>query len=327
VYRGDVAAQRNPIKLATYITMFPQLIAGPIVRYSDIERALGNRTYTFDDAAYGVRRFVIGLSKKVLIANQLGELVEVFRASGDKSVLFFWMYAVAVTLQIYFDFSGYSDMAIGLGRFFGFKFCENFNYPLISKSISEFWRRWHISLGTWFRDYVYIPLGGNRVNKSRWLFNILVVWFLTGFWHGAAWNFIVWGLFFAVLLVGEKFFWGKYISKNDVVSHIYVAFFILISFVIFNTGDMREAGYYLGAMFGMENLPFISGEFIYYFKSYFVLIVIALLGATPCVKSFFNTKCGRVLAVAEPIVLALLLVAVTAFLADGSFNPFLYFRF
>lgn len=204
IYRQDVKAQRNPIDLATYVALFPQLIAGPIVRYSDIAEQLKGRIHTMGKTAQGIRRFILGLGKKILIANLLGELCSIFRASDDKSVLFFWLYAVAYTLHVYFDFSGYSDMAIGLGKLFGFDFLENFNYPFISKSITEFWRRWHMSLGTWFRDYVYIPLGGSRVSLPRHLFNIFLVWMLTGFWHGAAWNFVIWGLYFALLLILEK---------------------------------------------------------------------------------------------------------------------------
>ena len=203
VYRGNVPAQRNFVDLATYISLFPQLIAGPIVRYSDVAKQLRNRNHSFDKIALGVRRFVIGLSKKIIIANTLGEICEIFKSSNDKSVLYFWLYAVAFALHIYFDFSGYSDMAIGLGKLFGFDFAENFDYPYVSKSITVFWRRWHISLGTWFRDYVYIPLGGSRVGMARLIINLLIVWMLTGFWHGAEWNFILWGLYFAVLLIVE----------------------------------------------------------------------------------------------------------------------------
>ena len=238
VYRGE-PAQKNLIHLAAYVAMFPQLIAGPIVRYSDIAQQLEHRSHSTALAAEGVRRFLIGLGKKILIANQLGELCSVFRASDEKSVLFYWLYAVAFALHIYFDFSGYSDMAIGLGKVFGFHFLENFNYPYISASITEFWRRWHISLGTWFRDYVYIPLGGNRVGRARQLLNILVVWMLTGFWHGAAWNFVVWGLMFAVLLIMEKLWLLKPLSKCRPLAHLYVVFFVVISFVIFNAENMR----------------------------------------------------------------------------------------
>ena len=226
VYKGE-RAQRNLIHLATYIAMFPQLIAGPIVRYADIAEQLTDRKYSWKGTAWGIRRLVIGLAKKILIANQLGELCSAFRASQEKSVLFCWMYAIAFTLHIYFDFSGYSDMAIGLGRVFGFRFQENFNYPYISSSITEFWRRWHISLGTWFRDYVYIPLGGNRKGRERQLFNILVVWMLTGFWHGAAWNFILWGVLFAVLLTVEKLWLLKRLKESRLLSRIYTLFFVM----------------------------------------------------------------------------------------------------
>lgn len=325
VYREDVPAQRNPINLAAYIALFPQLIAGPIVRYSDIEKELTSRTHSMEKVSLGVRRFVLGLSKKILIANVLGELCDTFKASDDKSVAFYWLYAIAFSLHIYFDFSGYSDMAIGLGKIFGFTFMENFNYPFISKSATEFWRRWHISLGSWFRDYVYIPMGGSRVGKARMFLNIFVVWLLTGFWHGAAWNFIVWGLYFAVLLVIEKVFLLKFLNKSKVLSHIYLIFFVLISFVIFNASSMSEAFSYIGSMFGAGNVPFISVETLYYLRSYIVILLLALIGATPLPKKLVEgTKFVKVL---EPVVLVILLAVCTAYLVDGSFNPFLYFRF
>ncbi len=328
VYRGDVPAQKNPIDLAAYITMFPQLIAGPIVRYIDVEGSLRERKSTSDNLAYGARRLILGLSKKILIANQLGELVKIFHASQDKSVAFFWMYAIAFTLHVYFDFSGYSDMAIGLGRIFGFKFMENFNYPFISKSISEFWRRWHISLGSWFRDYVYIPLGGNRVRKGRFVFNILVVWCLTGFWHGAEWTFAVWGLYFAILLLAEKLFLGKYIEKNRIAAHIYVSLFVLISFVIFDAKTLPDAAAYIGAMFGAGEYPLANTEFFYYLRSYALLFAVAIIGATPVAKYFIEkTRFGKHLSVLEAPFLCILLILITAYLVDGSFNPFLYFRF
>ena len=332
VYRGTVAAQRNLITLAAYIAMFPQLIAGPIVRYSDVAAQLSNRTHSFEKIAPGIRRFILGLAKKILIANALGELCDIFRASGDRSVLFYWLYAIAFTLHIYFDFSGYSDMAIGLGKLFGFDFPENFRYPYISASITEFWRRWHISLGSWFRDYVYIPLGGNRVGKANWLRNILVVWLLTGFWHGAAWNFIVWGLLFAVLLVVEKLWLHKSLQKTKLFKHIYVLFFVILSFVIFNAADMKQALSDLGAMFGAGRLPLYSAEWSYYLHSYGLLLVIAVVGATPLpqrlIAAVRRSKTGdKLICIAEPPVLAALLLIMTAYLVDGSFNPFLYFRF
>lgn len=332
VYRGTVAAQRNFITLAAYIALFPQLIAGPIVRYADVAAQLTSRTHSFDKIALGIRRFVLGLAKKILIANALGELCDIFRASGDKSVLFYWLYAVAFTLHIYFDFSGYSDMAIGLGKIFGFDFMENFRFPYISASITEFWRRWHISLGSWFRDYVYIPLGGNRVGKAKWLRNIFIVWLLTGFWHGAAWNFIVWGLLFAVLLVVEKLWLQRPLQKTKVLKHIYVLLFVILSFVIFNATDMRQALSDLGAMFGTGSIPFYSAEWSYYLRSYAVILGLAVLGATPLPQKLLaavrRRKAGETLLnIAEPIVLAVLLLVTTAYLVDGSFNPFLYFRF
>ncbi|MBQ7115587.1 MAG: MBOAT family protein [Clostridia bacterium] len=332
VYRKDAKAQKNIINLAAYITMFPQLIAGPIVRYSDIAKQLKERTHSFENFSKGIRRFVLGLGKKILIANTLGELCDIFKASDDKSVLFYWLYAVAFGLHVYFDFSGYSDMAIGLGRIFGFRFNENFNYPYISKSATEFWRRWHMSLGTWFRDYVYIPLGGNRVSKPRWFFNIFVVWFLTGFWHGADWNFIIWGLFFAILLIAEKVFLLKYLDKSKVLSRIYTLVAVGISFVIFNATDMKEAFAYIGGMFGAGGIPLASTEFFYYLKSFAVTLVIGIIGATPIVKRsvenlFGNKKISKFIWVLEPIGLVVLLAVMTAYLVDGSFNPFLYFRF
>ena len=250
VYRGTAPAQKNLINLGAYVTMFPQLIAGPIVRYVDIEKQLADRNHSYEMTLVGIQRFLAGLGKKILISNALGELCEIFKASDEKSIVFFWVYAVSYTLQIYFDFSGYSDMAIGLGKIFGFEFLENFNYPYISKSITEFWRRWHMSLGSWFRDYVYIPLGGNRVGKMRWYFNIFVVWALTGLWHGAAPNFVLWGLMFAVLLVIEKHWLLEHLNKAKVWNHLYVLFIVIISFVIFNASSLREAVQYIGGMFG-----------------------------------------------------------------------------
>ena len=332
VYRQDVKAQRNLIDLAAYVALFPQLIAGPIVRYSDVAEQLKGRIHTMDKTAQGIRRFILGLGKKILIANLLGELCSIFRASDDKSVLFFWLYAVAYTLHVYFDFSGYSDMAIGLGKLFGFDFLENFNYPFISKSITEFWRRWHMSLGTWFRDYVYIPLGGSRVSLPRHLFNIFLVWMLTGFWHGAAWNFVIWGLYFALLLILEKIWLLEILKKSHVLNRIYVLTAAVISFVIFDATDMSQAFSYLKAMFGTGGYPLTSVASSYYFRSYFVVLMIALLGATPIPKSFCRRiqqwKTGTaVMLFAEPLALSALLLICTAFLVDGSFNPFLYFRF
>ena len=332
VYRRNVEVQKNIIDFGAYVAMFPQLIAGPIVRYSDIAVQLKNRTHSISKSAEGARRFIIGLSKKVLIANIVGELAEAYRTADEKSLLFVWLYAISYTLHIYFDFSGYSDMAIGLGKFFGFDFPENFNYPYISKSVTEFWRRWHMSLGTWFRDYLYIPLGGNRVSKLRWMVNILVVWLATGFWHGASWNFVVWGLFFAMLLMIEKNCLLRYIEKIKIFNHVYVMLLVIISFVIFDSLTMKRAVEVIGEMFGANNLPLTTTQSLYLLRSYAVIMVIGIFGATPLPKTIVNklrkTNVGVIATdIAEPFVLVSLLAIVTAFLIDGSFNPFLYFRF
>ena len=332
VARGNVAAQKNPINLGAYVAMFPQLIAGPIVRYSDIAQQLEHRTHSIEKTALGCRRFVLGLAKKILIANQLGELIETFKASGDKSVLFMWVYAVAYAIHIYFDFSGYSDMAIGLGKIFGFEFVENFNYPFISKSATEFWRRWHMTLGSWFRDYVYIPMGGNRVSKPRWFFNIFVGWMLTGFWHGAAWTFILWGLFFAVLLMAEKLLYLKKLEKLKILPHIYKILFVAVSFVLFDSSSVGAAARSIGAMFGLGGLPLVSFEAGYYLRSYGVILLLGIIGSTPllkmCVQKISENPSGeKVLNLLEPIALLGLLMLCTGYLVDGSFNPFLYFRF
>lgn len=331
VYRGTVAAQRNLIDLGTYIAMFPQLIAGPIVRYADIEPQLKERRSTPDMIAAGAQRFVLGLAKKVLIANVLYQLITVYKSTTQPSVLYSWMYAAAYMLHIYFDFSGYSDMAIGLGKIFGFHFAENFNYPYISRSATEFWRRWHMSLGSWFRDYVYIPMGGNRVAPARRYFNILVVWILTGLWHGADWNFVLWGLFFAVFLIMEKGFLLKPLQKLPVLSHLYTLLLVAVSFVIFDSAGLSEAATHLGRMFGAGGIPLVTGEALYYLGSYAVTFIIAIIGATPfptrMAKQLSEGKGGRALSILAPAVLVLVLAVVTAYLVDGSFNPFLYFRF
>lgn len=333
VYRGKAAVQRSAVKLCTYVALFPQLIAGPIVRYTDVERSLSSRTHSLDDAARGMARFVLGLGKKVLIANTLGELCVHFRQSGDKSVLFCWLYALSFALQIYFDFSGYSDMAIGLGRVFGFRFPENFRYPFVAGSVTEFWRRWHISLGSWFRDYVYIPLGGNRRGVGVQLRNILIVWLLTGLWHGAAWTFAAWGLFFAVLLIAEKLFLGKLLQRLPrAVGHAYLLLAVLVSFVLFNADGFGQAAADLGGMFGLGGLPFATVQTWYYLRSYAVVLALAMLSATPLPRRVYERliaapRASRAVNAAAPAVLIALLVVVTAYLVDGSFNPFLYFRF
>ncbi len=332
VYRRSVPAQKNVIDFAAYVSMFPQLIAGPIVRYSDVNKSLEERTHSFEKVSAGIARFTVGLSKKVLIANILGELCRQFRATSELSVLYFWMYAVAYSLQIYFDFSGYSDMAIGLGKVFGFEFMENFDYPYISASITEFWRRWHISLGSWFRDYVYIPLGGNRRGTGRQLLNIMVVWMLTGFWHGASWNFIFWGLLYAVLLTLEKVGFKKWLDRHKVTGHIYVIACVMLGFILFNAADLAQAGSDIAGLFSFGKNPFANTETLYYLRSYGFVLLIGIIGATPLPKYLVeklkkNAAAKKVINVAEPLFYVVLLLTVTAYLVDGSFNPFLYFRF
>ena len=333
VYRGKVKVQKNILKLATYVSLFPQLIAGPIVRYETICDELDNRDETIEKFSLGVRRFIIGLAKKVLIANMLGELCTKFSLVDERSVLFYWIFAISYMLQVYFDFSAYSDMAIGLGKMFGFTFLENFNYPFISKSITEFWRRWHISLSSWFKDYVYIPLGGSRKGTLKLVRNILIVWFLTGIWHGAAYNFILWGLFIGVFLVIEKLWLSKYISKlPKFLRNIYVLFIIMISFIMFNAGSINEAFFNIKGLFGLNKEVFINNYTIYYLKSYLIVLIIAIFGATPLFKNIIEklkkSKClNKIINILEPIFLVILLLLVTAYLIDSSYNPFLYFRF
>ena len=327
VYRGDVPAQKNPISFGAYVALFPQLIAGPIVRYRDIARMLDGRTHSWEDVFCGLRRFLVGLSKKILLADSFALLLQIFRQQATPSVLFSWMYAIGFTLNIYFDFSGYSDMAIGLGRIFGFRFVENFDYPYLSKSVTEFWRRWHISLGSWFRDYVYIPMGGNRVSKPRWVLNILTVWALTGLWHGAAWNFVVWGLMFAVLLLAEK--WIPALQKLPaVLRRVNVLLAVVISFVLFNAESFTQAGADLAGMFGFSGLPLVTDATWYYLRSYGLLFIAGFVGATPLVRDLSRrvqeSRIGKIL---EPVILITLLLLCTAYLVDGSFSPFLYFRF
>lgn len=329
VYKQKAKVQKNILKLAMYISLFPQLIAGPIVRYTTIEEQIEKRTYTFEKFSLGVRRFIIGLGKKVLIADVLGQLNTIILGSNEMSVLYYWLYAISGMLQIYFDFSGYSDMAIGLGKMFGFEFLENFNYPYMATSITDFWRRWHISLSSWFRDYVYIPLGGNQVSKIKWLRNILIVWMLTGLWHGAAWNFVIWGLYFGILLIIEKLFLEKQLKKIPVsLARIYTLLIVMISFIIFNADSVTSMLQNIGGLFGINNVPLVSKESIYYLKSYFMMIVIGIIGSTPIIKNRISTqKANKWINCIEPIVLLFILIISTSYIIDGSFSPFLYFRF
>jgi len=328
VYNKKHKSSQSIIDFMTYVCLFPQLVAGPIVRYSDIQKELQNRTHSFNKFSEGIKRFVIGLSKKVLLANVLGEFT---KSLVTETVLSSWLKPIGYTLQIYFDFSGYSDMAIGLGLMFGLTFLENFNYPLIASSITDFWRRWHISLSSWFKDYVYIPLGGNRVGRLKWIRNLFVVWFLTGFWHGASWNFIIWGLYFGIILVIEKLFAGKYLEKTKVFKYIYSLIIIVISFLIFNSNTTTEIFTSLKNMFCLNNIELINPETIYYLKSYSVFLIIAIISSTPLIKYIISkvrtTKLNRLINILEPFTYLLLLILSTAFLIDESFNPFLYFRF
>lgn len=333
VYNGKVKVQKNIINLATYISLFPQLVAGPIVRYQTVEKELDDRVHSFNNFAYGIRRFSIGLAKKVLIANALGELCTKAFVLNETTVIFYWIFGISYMLQLYFDFSAYSDMAIGLGRIFGFNFPENFNYPYISKSITEFWRRWHISLGTWFKDYVYIPLGGNRDGKYKQIRNILIVWLLTGIWHGANWTFLIWGLLFGIILIIEKIFLNKFMEKlPSFIKRIYVLFIVMILFIIFNAENMSVALTNIKGLFGMNGEIFVNDYTLHYLKSYLPLLIIAFLGATPFIKTLIdklrkNKYVNNIINILEPILIVIILVVVTSYLIDNSYNPFLYFRF
>lgn len=324
-----IAPQRNFFFLLTYISMFPQLVAGPIVTYSTVADDLIHRKTTAALSLSGSRRFIMGLAKKVILANQLGELTVLLQNTGFPCTLSYWLLAIAFTLQIYFDFSGYSDMAIGLGYLFGFHFPENFNYPYISRSITEFWRRWHISLGTWFRNYLYIPLGGNRVSAAKWIRNIFIVWLCTGFWHGASWNFIFWGLYFALFLVLEKFFLQSWLNRLPrPVSHCYVLFFVVISFVLFYYDRLPDLGNALQGMFGLASAAPVHSETLYYGKSYLGLLIFSGLASTPVFRRLGERLAQKqyALFLTVPLYLCLLLLT-TAYLVDSTFNPFLYFRF
>lgn len=328
VYRGEAQVQKNPIDLACYVTMFPQLIAGPIVRYTDVAEQLKQRGR--GDFQKGVSRFLVGLGKKILFANLLGEVCAAWRGTQDGSVLFSWLYAVSYTLHIYFDFSGYSDMAIGLGALLGFRFPENFNYPYIAASVTEFWRRWHMTLSRWFRDYVYIPLGGNRKGMGKQLRNILIVWLLTGFWHGAAWNFLCWGLYFAALLILEKLVLLRFLEKHRIFGHVYLLLAVVFGFVLFDAATLSGAWDCIRGMLGLGGLPIASAEGAYLLKSNALLLILAALGATPLPKHIakvLEARCPKAAALLHPAALCALLLICTAYLVDGSYNPFLYFRF
>ena len=333
--REHIKPQKSLRDFAMYVSLFPQLIAGPIVVYSTVEDSLDplKRKTTAEDLYEGSCRFVFGLAKKVLLANNLGQFVSIFQntAADDRSVVFYWAYALAFSMQIYFDFSGYSDMAIGLGRIFGFSFPENFNYPFISKSITEFWRRWHMTLGGWFREYVYIPLGGNRVSRGRWIFNIFVVWALTGLWHGVQWTFLAWGLYFGILLMAKKLLLGRLLDKLPTwAQHLYTVILVVFSMVLFNADTIGDAAACIGAMLGLAGLgtgtgiPFAGALGSYYIKSFGTLFVVSIVASTPICRKLSQFKYANEL---KPVLVIVLLLLVTAYLVDGSYNPFLYFRF
>ena len=324
VYRGHVRPQRNLATFATFVCLFPQLIAGPIVRYSDIEAELHTRRFCLEDIGTGARRFTVGLGKKVLLANVLGELVS---SAGNATVLGAWLGAVGYLLQIYFDFSGYSDMAIGLGRMFGFTFPENFDYPYLARSVTDFWRRWHQTLGQWFRDYVYIPLGGSRTTRAKWIRNVAVVWLLTGLWHGAAWNFVLWGGYFGLLLLTERLWLGKRLARAPAaVQHALLLLLVTLGFVLFRAESLQACGQTLRAMFG--GAPLWDADALYALRSFAGVLALGVVGATRLPKRLWQRlEPHPVSAALGPVLTGLLLLAATAALVDGSFNPFLYFRF
>ena len=327
VYRGDSRVQKNIMNFGAFVTLFPQLIAGPIIKYKDLDEQLDSRTHSVDRFASGVRRFVVGLAKKLLLANNLGQLWDVFKATpaDELTLLGAWLGVTAFAFQIYFDFSGYSDMAIGLGRMFGFEFMENFNYPYISRSITEFWRRWHISLSTWFREYLYIPLGGNRCSRGRWLLNLLAVWAATGIWHGASWNYLFWGLYFFCLLILEKLVLGKWLKKlPNAIQHLYVIVLILVSWAIFALEDLGQLGAYLTAMAGLNGAPILSGETVYQLRNFGPVLICAAIASTPLPMKLWRKVNSPVVQI---IVLLLGLILCTAYVVASTYNPFLYFRF
>ena len=330
VYRGDARCQKNIVTFGTFVTLFPQLIAGPIIKYKDLDDQLTHRTHSPQQFAAGVQSFVVGLAKKVLIANNLGQLWDAYLATPQASLstLGAWLGILAFSFQLYFDFSGYSDMAVGLGRMLGFEFLPNFNYPYISKSVTEFWRRWHISLSSWFREYVYFPLGGSRVGKPRLVFNLLVVWCLTGIWHGANWNFLLWGLYYFVFLVGEKLLWGKALEKlPGPARHIYALLVAVVGWCLFAIEDMSLLPGYLGAMFGFAKGGLVSPDALYYLRTYFPVLLLAGVASTPLGKGLWHKLGQRTWRVALPACLLAGLILCTAYLVDATYNPFLYFRF
>lgn len=330
LYRGHTRVQKNFISFGTYVALFPQLIAGPIVRYKDIAEQLDYRVHSPDKFSSGVRRFTIGLAKKVLIANNIGMLWDTYSAmpTNELTVVGSWIGIIAFTFQIYFDFSGYSDMAIGLGRMLGFEFLENFNYPYISKTVTDFWRRWHISLSSWFRDYVYIPLGGNRKGKNRQLLNITIVWALTGLWHGANWTFMLWGMYYALFLIIEKLWLLKVLGRApNFVGHIYTMVVAICGWVLFQLDSLSKVGTYYKSMFGFAEGGFFASTDAYYLEAFAVMLIICVIASTPLLKNLFYRLPKKVRSVAAPVLVVAGLIIPTAYLVDSTYNPFLYFRF
>lgn len=333
VYRGTTSCEKKYYNYLAYTTLFPQIIAGPIVRYVTVENDLDDHKLTLNSFSIGMRRFILGLGKKVLIANNVGLIWSQISegTAGEVSVLLYWIGIIAYTFQIYFDFSGYSDMAIGLARIFGLNFDENFNYPYIARSITEFWRRWHITLGLWFRDYVYIPLGGNRCSKLKHLRNLIIVWALTGFWHGASWNFILWGLYFAVILIAEKYFLLKLLDKlPGLFSHVYTLLLVIIGWVIFYFENLSTVTHYLKGMFGLNNMPLYNNQALYYLLNYGIIFALAAYFSTPHFKKVLdsteNAIKGHVFAFAT-FAYVFVFFGSVAYIVDSTYNPFLYFRF
>ena len=330
VYRGDARAQRSILNFGTFVTLFPQLIAGPIIKYKDLGNQIDERSCSTEQFASGVQIFMVGLAKKLLIANNVGMLWDSYKAMavGDLTVAGAWLGVLAFSLQLYFDFSGYSDMAVGLGRMLGFDFLPNFNYPYISQSITEFWRRWHISLGTWFKEYLYFPLGGSRVAPFRRYLNLLIVWAATGLWHGASWNFVIWGLYFGVVLVLEKWFLLDWLKKVPaLVRHIYVLFLVLVSWAIFAIGDFTQLAGYLKVMFGLGGVPATDGAFGYYLTSYLPILCAAAVASTPLGLTLYRKLSQRGQQAVTTVLVIAGLVVCTAYLVASTYNPFLYFRF
>lgn len=332
VYRKDGRVQKNIFNLLLYISMFPQLVAGPIVRYETVDDQITKREYSFDKFNLGLERLIKGLFKKVIISNTVGELATIIYELSpmEMSITTAWIGAIAYTLQIYFDFSGYSDMAIGLGKMLGFDFMENFNYPYVAKSVSEFWRRWHISLGSWFRDYLYIPLGGNRCSTIRGYRNLTIVWLVTGIWHGASWNFIIWGMYFGLFIILERLFLQKLLDKlPKIIQHIYLMIIVIIGWVIFSQPNLTSAIEYLKIMLGIGDYPLINGYATFYIKQYGMIIFVAILASIPILKYVRDksTIINNLIKLAKPIIVLFLFILVIIYLVNSTFNPFIYFNF